>query len=167
MRVDGARVLVTGGAGFIGGHIVESLVAAGARVRVLDDFSSGSMENLAAVAGEVEVLRGDVRDRQAVLRAADGCELISHQAAQLEITRAMLDPLADLSVNTEGTVNVLDAAVRVGARKVVNASSACVYGQAVRIPSQEDGHPTDPNWAYGVSKLAAEKSGRSSTGCRS
>ncbi|HKU81251.1 MAG TPA: NAD-dependent epimerase/dehydratase family protein [Candidatus Tumulicola sp.] len=149
-------VLVTGGAGFIGSHVVGDLLSAGHRVTVFDNFSSGLHENLAAVRSDVEILIGDVLDRDAVVRAAAGKDAISHQAAQLEITKCMEDPLGDLQTNLVGTINVLEAARRAGVERVVNASSACVYGQAVSPPSDEAG-PHDPNWSYGASKLAAEK----------
>jgi UDP-glucose 4-epimerase len=154
------KVLVTGGAGFVGSHIVEQLLLAGHQVRVFDDLSSGRRENLAAVAGDVELIVGDILDFAALSRAMRGAELVSHMAAQLEIVKCNDDPAHDLQVNTVGTLNVLRAAVEAGAGKLVQASSACVYGQAVQVPECEDTHPTDPNWAYGVSKLANEKYGR-------
>jgi len=153
----GERILVTGGAGFVGSHIVESLVRGGYRVRVFDDFSSGTESNLSAVLGDVEVVRGDILDEDALGVAAEGVDVVSHQAAQLEIISSEADPRADLKTNALGTLNVLRAAVRGGARRFINASSACVYGQAQSTPQSEDSHPTNPNWAYGVSKLAAEK----------
>jgi UDP-glucose 4-epimerase len=156
MKLAGLRVLVTGGAGFIGSHLVEALVRQGARVRVLDNFSSGHLDNLSAVRDDVEVVVGDVRDADVVHAAVRGCEVVSHQAAQLEITRCLEDPIDDLRANTIATLNVLEAAVRAGAQRVVYASSACVYGQPLYVPSDE-AHPTNPNWAYGVSKLACEK----------
>jgi UDP-glucose 4-epimerase len=157
MKLAGMRVLVTGGAGFIGSHLVERLAADGARVRVLDNFASGDRANLAAVQGDVEIIEGDIRDANTVRSAMQGCEVVSHQAAQLEISRCLADPVDDLLSNTVATINVLDAAVRAGVRRLIYASSACVYGQPVYIPSDEAKHPTDPNWAYGVSKLACEK----------
>jgi UDP-glucose 4-epimerase len=149
-------ILVTGGAGFIGSHIVEDLLEAGYDVTVLDDFSSGHRENLAAVAKDVRVIEGDVRDPDTIARAVRGQRFVSHLAAQLEITKCVKDPLADLDSNTIATLRVLEAAAEAGVEKLVNASSACVYGQAEQIPESESGHPTNPNWAYGVSKLAAE-----------
>jgi UDP-glucose 4-epimerase len=151
------RVLVTGGAGFIGSHIVDDLVREGYRVRVYDNFSSGLEENLRAVKNDVEVVRGDILDEEALAEAMRGIDVVSHQAAQLEITLCVDDPVADLRCNTVGTLNVLKAAVKQGVQKIINASSACVYGQAQFVPETEAGHPTNPNWAYGVSKLAAEK----------
>lgn len=159
MSLAGRTVLVTGGAGFVGSHVCESLVRAGASVRVFDDFGSGSRANLAAVAADVEVVEGDILDADALASAMRGCDLVSHQAAQLEITHALDQPASDLRTNTVGTLNVLAAAREAGVARVVNASSACVYGQAVDPPTGEDA-PTNPNWAYGVSKLAAEKYAR-------
>jgi UDP-glucose 4-epimerase len=150
-------VLVTGGAGFIGSHIVEDLVATGHRVTVFDNFSSGLRENLATANGEVEIVTGNILDREALIRAARGKNVISHQAAQLEITKCMDDPVGDLQTNLIGTLNVLEAAREAGVERLINASSACIYGQAVDPPSDEDRGPHNPNWSYGASKLAAEK----------
>ena len=131
-------VLVTGGAGFIGSHVVDDLVRAGYRVTVFDNFSSGLRENLAALDGDVEIVEGNVLDAQALQAAARGKEIVSHQAAQLEITKCLDDPLDDMRTNLVGTINVLEAARAAGASRVVNASSACIYGQAVNPPSDED-----------------------------
>jgi UDP-glucose 4-epimerase len=156
MKLKGARIFMTGGAGFIGSHLVRDLVACGARVTVYDNFSSGLEENLDGVAGPVELVRGDILDYESLRNAMHGHDAISHQAAQLEITRSIGDPIYDLTTNTIGTLYVLKAATDVGVGKIVEASSAGVYGQAVADPQTED-HPTDPNWEYGVSKLACEK----------
>jgi UDP-glucose 4-epimerase len=150
-------VLVTGGAGFIGSHVVEDLLAAGYRVTVFDNFSSGLRDNLASLDGDVEVVEGDLLDADALHAAMRGKEIVSHQAAQLEITKCLEDPLDDMRTNLVGTINVLEAAHRAGVAKIVNASSACIYGQAVNPPSDEDAAPHNPNWSYGASKLAAEK----------
>ena len=152
------RVMVTGGAGFIGSHIVDDLVARGHQVVVYDNFSTGLDANLVHHAGAVEVIRGDILDQAALTAAMHGCEIVSHQAAQLEIFLSIRRPEDDLRQNTIGTLNVLRAAKESGVRKVINASSACVYGQTT-CASRETDDPT-PNWAYGVSKLAAEKYGR-------
>ncbi|MFZ1016321.1 MAG: NAD-dependent epimerase/dehydratase family protein, partial [Candidatus Cybelea sp.] len=150
-------VLVTGGAGFIGSHIVADLAAAGYRVTVFDNFSSGLRENLGPVIDDVEIVEGDVLDAEALTAAARGKDVLSHQAAQLEITKCLEDPLDDMRTNLVGTINVLEAARAAGVARVVNASSACIYGQAVDPPSDEDAGPHNPNWSYGASKLAAEK----------
>jgi UDP-glucose 4-epimerase len=159
MRLRGVRVFVTGGAGFIGSHFVGDLVATGAQVTVFDNFSSGLMENLVPVKNDIRIVRGDILDGEQLRDAMRGHEIVSHQAAQLEITRSIGDPLFDLRTNTIGTLNVLRAAAETGVHKVVSASSAGVYGQAQHTPQNEN-HPTNPNWEYGVSKLAAEKYGQ-------
>ena len=157
MKLHNKRVLVTGGAGFIGSHLVDSMARQGAKVRVFDNFSSGWRENLTEVRDDVEIIEGDVRDGNAVRLAVQGCDVVSHQAAQLEITRCIDDPIEDLLANTVATLNVLDAAIRTNVAHFLCASSACVYGQSAYLPSDEARHPTNPNWAYGVSKLASEK----------
>lgn len=155
--LTGTRVLVTGGLGFIGSHIVESLVRRGAVVRVFDNCRTGDEDNLRGVRDDVEVVRGDILDVDALRRALHRVDAVSHQAAQLEITRAIADPVEDLTTNTIGTLNVFRACAQAGVTRIVQASSAGVYGQAARTPEDEDTHPTEPNWAYGVSKLANEK----------
>ncbi|MBS7288078.1 MAG: SDR family NAD(P)-dependent oxidoreductase [Candidatus Freyarchaeota archaeon] len=151
------RVLVTGGAGFIGSHVAEHLAKEGHEVVILDNFSTGSIENIRHIASmsNVKIVNGDVLDADAVMRAADGCDAISHHAAQLEIGSAIRDPVADARINIEGTINVLEASVRKNVRKVIYASSAGIYGEAVRLPQDED-HPKRPTWPYGVSKYSGE-----------
>jgi UDP-glucose 4-epimerase len=156
VNLERARIFMTGGAGFIGSHFVRDLLAAGATVTAYDNFSSGLDENLDGVDGPLEVIRGDILDYESLRDAMRGHDAVSHQAAQLEITRSIGDPIFDLTTNTIGTLNVLKAMGEVGIGKMVEASSAGVYGQAVTDPQAED-HPTDPNWEYGVSKLACEK----------
>lgn len=155
MTVEGLRVLVTGGCGFIGSHIAEGLSKKGALVIAFDNFSSGYRENLQGLP-EVQVIHGDILDYRKLSESCKGVDLISHQAAQLEITKALSDPITDLRTNTQGSLNVFEAAVRNGVKKIIYASSAGVYGEAQSLPQTEE-HPTDPNWPYGVSKLAAEK----------
>jgi UDP-glucose 4-epimerase len=155
--MQGTKVLVTGGAGFIGSHLVEAMLRQGMVVTVLDNFRTGLRENLADVEADIKLVEGSILDVEDVEKVMKGQDLVSHQAAQLEITRAIDDPVEDLITNTVGTLNVLKAAVQFGVPKVVMASSAGVYGQAVELPQFEDSHPTNPNWAYGVSKLATEK----------
>lgn len=155
MNISGARILVTGGAGFIGSHIVDSLVESGAEVLIYDNFSSGFLDNIKHHEKRVAVIKDDILNYASLERAMDGIDIVSHQAAQLEIFLATSKPEHDLEVNTIGTLNVLKAAKQKGVSKVLNASSACVYGQ-VNSASREDDNVT-PNWTYGVSKLAAEK----------
>lgn len=150
------KIMVTGGAGFIGSHIVDDLAEKGYEVIIYDNFSSGRMENLSQVKNDIRIIRGDILDAEKLNKAMKGIGIVSHQAAQIEIFRCIDNPLDDLRINTEGTLNVLNAAVKNKVKKVINASSACVYGQAQYVP-QDENHPADPNWPYGVSKLAAEK----------
>jgi UDP-glucose 4-epimerase len=156
VNLEDARIFITGGAGFIGSHLVGGLLQAGASVTVYDNFSSGLEENLDGIEGPLEVVQGDILDYETLRDAMRGHDAVSHQAAQLEITRAIDDPIYDLTTNAIGTLNVLKAVTELGIDKVVEASSAGVYGQAVTELQGED-HPTDPNWEYGVSKLACEK----------
>jgi UDP-glucose 4-epimerase len=150
------RILVTGGLGFIGSHIVRRLVHEGFAVRIFDNYSSGLVNRIADVVKSVEIIRGDIRNKKALIKAVGGADIVSHHAAQLEITTAIKDPYFDLSSNTIGTLNILEACIQHNVKKFINASSACVYGQTDGTPSRET-DPTNPNWAYGVSKLAAEK----------
>ncbi len=148
-------VLITGGAGFIGSHAAEALLGAGEKVRVLDDFSTGRRENLAGMAGALEVVEGDVRDRAAVAAAMRGCDRVLHLAAIASVTRSFYDPARTEAVTVGGTANVLAAARAQGARRVVLASSCAVYGAAGELPVAESAatHPESP---YARSKLAAE-----------
>jgi len=149
------RYLVTGGAGFIGSHLVDALVRRGDSVRVFDNFSSGVAQNLAAVRDQIEVIEGDLRDREAVRRAVQGVDVILHQGALPSVQRSIEDPLATHAVNVDGTLYLLMAAHEAGVRRVVLASSSSVYGDSPTLPKHE-GMPPDPRSPYAVSKLAAE-----------
>jgi len=150
------RYLVSGGAGFIGANIVEALVRRGERVRILDNFSTGRLTNLAAVQDRVEIIEGDLRDMGAVRRAVAGVTYISHQAALRSVPRSIDDPLSSDAVNTHGTLQLLLAASETRTvRRLVYASSSSVYGDAPMLPKVEDQLPA-PISPYAVSKLAAE-----------
>jgi UDP-glucose 4-epimerase len=145
-------VLVTGGAGFIGSHLVDALVARGDSVRVLDDLFSGSADNVNPAA---EVFTGSVADGTLVGEAVAGVELVLHQAAHRAVLRSVEDPLATDLANVHGTLTVLKAAADAGVRRVVYASSSSVYGGAERLPTPESA-PTLPRSPYAVSKLVGE-----------
>jgi UDP-N-acetylglucosamine/UDP-N-acetyl-alpha-D-glucosaminouronate 4-epimerase len=148
--------LITGGAGFIGASLAEALVARGERVRIFDNFSTGSRENLAAIADRVEVFEGDLRDLDAVRRAMNGVTYVSHQAALRSVPRSVDDPLSSDAVNTHGTLHILVAAREARVRRVVYASSSSVYGDSELLPKVEDQTPM-PISPYAVSKLAGEQ----------
>jgi len=149
------RVLVTGGAGFIGSALVRGLLARGDRVRVLDDLSTGKLANLEEVAAEIEVMKGDIRDEGALDRALSGIELVFHEAAIASVPRSLAEPLANHDVNATGTLRVLGAARRAGVRRVVYAASSSAYGDSPVSPKLETmaAAPLSP---YAVSKLAGE-----------
>jgi len=147
------KVLVTGGAGFIGSNLTEMLVAQGYSVVVLDNLSSGYAENLLP---GVDFHCGDVSSADVVEQAARGCEVVFHLAASVGNTRSIDDPVRDSQVNVLGTLNVLQAARANGIDRVVLSSSAGIFGELKTLPIAED-HPQDPDSPYGVSKLAAEK----------
>ena len=149
------RALVTGGAGFVGSHLVDRLLAEGASVRVLDDFSTGRRANLEQAATAAEVIEGDVRDFEVVCRAARGCEVILHQAALPSVPRSIADPLASHEVNVSGTLNVLMAARDHDVRRVIYASSSSVYGFNPELPKAETATPL-PMSPYAAAKLAGE-----------
>jgi len=149
------RILVTGGAGFIGSNLCEGLLAKGCRVRVLDNLSTGKIENLEGVIGSIEFFRGDVRDIRAVEMAVKGVDYIIHLAALGSVARSIEDPFTTNDVNVNGTLNVLLAAKDTFVRRVVFASSSSVYGDTPVLPKKED-MPPCPRSPYAVSKLAGE-----------
>jgi len=146
---------VTGGAGFIGSHLVEALLARGWSVRVLDNLSTGNLENLRKVLNEIEFVEGDIRDRGAVERAMDGAVHVFHLAALASVARSVQNPLETHEVNAGGTLNILINAGRQRCRTVVYSSTCAVYGDAGRQPVSEDVAP-DPRSPYAAAKLAGE-----------
>ena len=150
-----ARYLVTGGAGFIGSHVVDRLVSDGHQVRVLDDLSSGKLENLTSVRDRIEFIQGDIRDRQVGARACQGIEFIIHEAAWRSVPKSMADPWGYTELNVLGTVNLLEAAVKARATRFVCVSSSSVYGETTQMPLRED-QPARPISPYAASKLADE-----------
>jgi len=150
------KVLVTGGAGFIGSHVVEELIVKGYEVRVLDNLSTGRLENLKHVEETVEVIIGDVRDYGKVLEAVNDVDAVIHEAALTSVTRSIEDSLTVNQVNVEGTLNLLKACVELGVKKLIYASSSSIYGDTTTLPMREDMKP-NPLSPYAVSKYASEE----------
>jgi len=149
------RFLVTGGAGFIGSHIVRTLLEQGGHVRVLDNFSTGKHENLPDSVGALEVIAGDLRDAAVLAQAVQGIDVIFHQAAFVSVPQSMAEPQECFDINIVGTSRLLDAARKAGVRRAVMASSAAVYGDSGQLPLDEDAdlRPLSP---YALSKHVNE-----------
>jgi nucleoside-diphosphate-sugar epimerase len=150
-----ALYLVTGGAGFIGSSIASALLASGERVRVIDDFSSGRRENLADMAGRVELVEATVADPDAVVRAMKGVDVVFHEAAIPSVVRSVENPQATMLAGVQGTTVVLDVARRCGVRRVIFAASSSAYGDTPALPKIETMQPR-PLSPYAASKLAGE-----------
>jgi len=152
------RYLVTGGAGFIGSHIAETLIKQGESVRVFDNLATGRSSNLEALqglAGHFVFVQGDLRDSNAVRAAVEGVEVVFHQGALASVPRSIAEPVISLETNIIGTQNVLLAARDAGVRRVVYASSSSVYGDTPVLPKHEE-MPTAPMSPYAVQKLTGE-----------
>lgn len=151
------KAIVTGGAGFIGSHLVEELVGLGVHTVSVDNYFAGKTENLAHLKAfsNFEEVNCDVTDFAGLKRLMDGVDVIFHQAASKK-TICLNDPRRDLEINAEGTFNLLELARDYGVKKFVHASTGSVYGEAQYFP-QDEKHPLDPSSYYGVSKLAGEK----------
>jgi UDP-glucose 4-epimerase len=156
LNLRNARALVTGGAGLIGSHIVDRLALEHvSEIVVLDNFSRGRRENLAAASGPVTIVDGDIRDRALLHDVMKGIDVVFHQAA-IRITQCAVEPALAIDVLVNGTFNVLEAALAAGVRKVVAASSASVYGLADRFPTDEQHHPYNNRTLYGAAKAFNE-----------
>ncbi|MDR2350163.1 MAG: NAD-dependent epimerase/dehydratase family protein [Deltaproteobacteria bacterium] len=150
-----SRVLVTGGAGFIGSHLAEGLLAAGNEVRVLDDLSSGKEENLARISGDVEFVLGDVRDGAAVDFCLEGVDAVFHLAGLASVPMSREDPGLCLSVNGRGTLNVLDSAAKHKVKRLVYASTSAVYGD-LPAPHDDESPAPKPDTPYAAVKYLGE-----------
>lgn len=148
--------LVTGGAGFIGSHLVRGLLSQNSGVRVLDNFSTGRRENLAEVAQDVQIMEDDLRNLDACISACRGMDTVYHMGALGSVPRSIDDPLTTNAVNVQGTLNMLIAARECGVRRVVFSSSSSVYGDTPTLPKREEMLP-NPRSPYAVSKLAGEE----------
>lgn len=156
----GANVFVTGGAGFVGSHVVDHLVREGARVVVYDDFRRGRRSNLdwASAHGDLTVIEGDITDRRHLASSVSGASIVNHQAS-LWLWECESDPREALEVNVVGTFNVLEASVEAGVERVVLASSSSVYGEPSYLPTDES-HPFNNDFFYGATKVADEQLAR-------
>ena len=150
------KVLVTGGAGFIGGHLIDALLAQNAEVRVIDNFSTGRRENIDRVRNRIDFIEADICDPEAIARAVHGVELVFHEAAIPSVSRSVADPVASNQANVGGTVSVLNAARLAGVRKLVYAASSSAYGDTPTLPKIETMTPR-PMSPYAISKLAGEQ----------
>ena len=149
------KFLVTGGAGFIGSHIVDALVNNGDKVSVLDDFSSGTRENLQDVIDKIELIEGDIRDKALVKKAMQGIDYVLHQAALRSVPKSLGNPELYNDVNINGTLNILNVAKDAGVKRVVFASSSSIYGETITLPNKEDFYPLLIS-PYALTKLAGE-----------
>lgn len=147
--------LVTGGAGFIGSHLVERLVSGGQRVRVIDNFVTGKRQNLNHHVEKIELVEGDILDLPTVRKAMKGIRYVFHQAALRSVPLSVDDPLSTNEVNSQGTLNILVAARDAGVKRVIYASSSSVYGDSPELPKNEQ-QACFPISPYAVSKLAGE-----------
>jgi len=147
--------LITGGCGFIGSHIAEALVAEGHKVRVFDNLATGHVENLNGFADRVEFVRGDIRDPAALATAMRGIEFVFHEAALVSVAISVQQPEENDAINIRGTLNVLQAARAAGAKRLVIASSAAIYGNNPDLPKREEMLP-EPESPYALGKLAGE-----------
>lgn len=154
-----SKFLVTGGAGFIGSHIVQRLVGLGERVRVIDDFSGGSMENIADVAGDLEIHEADIRDLDQVREAVDGIDFVLHHAALPSVAKSVDDPLTTHQTNITGTLNLLLASRDAGVQRMVYAASSSAYGTDPVSPKTESMRPMTIS-PYGLQKYVGEEYGR-------
>lgn len=164
MNLEGSKILVTGGAGFIGSHLTEALLAMGAQITIYDDFDrfyEGKEENLAAVSKDpnCSVVRGDVLDAEMLDRVMRGVDVVFHEAGQAGIRFSVEHPERSNAVNVDGTLNVLWLSKKHGVKRIVNVSSSSIFGVPQYLPIDE-AHPTNPTSPYGVSKLAAEQYAR-------
>jgi len=150
-----AQYLITGGAGFIGSNLARFILDKGEEVVVLDNFATGRRENLSAIAGRIELIEGDIRDRGTVDRAVEGCAAVFHQAALGSVPRSMDDPQTSHEVNVNGTIHVLEAARSAGIKRVVYAASSSAYGDQAQSPKHEGMLP-QPISPYAAGKTSCE-----------
>lgn len=149
------KVLVTGGAGFIGSNLAEELIRQGAKVRIIDNFLTGYRENLEDIKGDFDFIEGDINDADKIKKAVEGVEVVFHQAALPSVPRSVADPAETHQACVNGTFSVLAAAKEAGVRRVVYAASSSAYGDQPESPKHERMKP-DPLSPYAVAKLVGE-----------
>ncbi|HVF47481.1 MAG TPA: NAD-dependent epimerase/dehydratase family protein, partial [Pyrinomonadaceae bacterium] len=149
------KVLITGGAGFIGSNLADGLIRQGAKVRIIDDFTTGFRENLEEIAGDFDLYEGDINDEALLIKALDGVEVVFHEAALPSVPRSVENPAETHRVCVDGTFNVLVRSKEMGVRRVVYAASSSAYGDQPTLPKVETMRP-DPLSPYAVAKLTGE-----------
>ena len=147
--------LITGGAGFIGSHLAEDLLAGGGRVRILDNLSSGHLENLAPLRDRIEFIHGDIRNPADLTAAMHGVRYVFHEAALVSVFDSIARPQDNHDINITGTLNVLQAAKNAGVQRLLFASSAAVYGNNPQLPKRESMSP-EPESPYAIAKITGE-----------
>ena len=151
------KILVTGGAGFVGSHLIEDLLSQGHEVTCLDNFSTGKLSNIESCRKNINLVKGDIRDSETVINALEGIDLIFHLAAQISVSRSMREPSFDASVNIIGFLNLLESMLKGGTRKLVYVSTGgAIYGEPTELPVSENAIEK-PISAYGLSKLVGER----------
>lgn len=155
MRAQAKKWVVTGGAGFIGSHIIKELVSRGQEAVAVDNFSTGSLSHLSSVQNKIKVIPADIGDFSALLKAFQGADYVLHHAALVSVPRSVEDPQLTWQINVSGTLNVLEAARQAGVKRVVFASSCCVYGCSSK-PCRESA-PKHPGSPYALSKQIGEE----------
>lgn len=151
------KILITGGAGFVGSHLIAALLAQNHEIVCLDNFSTGKKENIEALASKITVLEGDIREKDILTSALDGVENVFHLAAQISVSRSVRDPSFDASININGFINLLDSIINSSVKRVIYVSTGgAIYGEPAVIPAKESTleSPISP---YGISKLVGEK----------
>ncbi len=152
--------LVVGGAGFIGSHIAEALLKAGYGVRILDNFSTGTLENIKAFQNQIEVIHGDIRDPNVVQQACEGMDAVYHEAAMASVNQCTQAPDKAYAINVTGTVNVFESARQAGVKRIMLASSAAVYGLSMEPPVKYETLLPEPISFYGLHKAIGEQYGQ-------
>jgi len=155
MKNEKLKILVTGGAGFIGSNIVDELLKRNCRVRIIDNFCTGKIENIEHLLYKVELIKGDIRDKKLVSKIMNGVDYVLHQAALRSVPRSIDDPVSTNDVNITGTLNLLIAAKNAKVKRFIYASSSSVYGDTKELPKKEKQKP-QPISPYAASKLAGE-----------